>query len=81
MALHRLVNIDGQRWEITDKEIIAEHSCDRCGRFIRTFTVAQVAAELLGDVPHDVLIELCDECVGAYFPGLVDIANKMLRNV
>jgi hypothetical protein len=81
MAHHRFVTIDGQRHEITELPITGEDSCDRCGRYLSHKTTVQVDAGLLGDAPHDVLIELCFTCVSGDFPGLADVANKVLGRV
>jgi hypothetical protein len=78
MAFHRFVTIDGQRHDITELPIIGETSCDRCGRYMIHKTIVQLDAEALIDAPHDVLIELCLACVGDHFPGLADIATKVL---
>lgn len=81
MADHKFVTIGGTRYDISRAEISSEKSCDRCGRYVMTSTRAEVASALLGDVPHSVLVELCGECVAAHFPGLVDLAHKVLRHV
>jgi hypothetical protein len=78
MTFHRFVTIDGQRHDITGLDITGETSCDRCGRYTVAKTTVQVNTGLLGDVPHDVLVELCAACVGDHFSGLVDVATKVL---
>lgn len=78
MAFHRFVTVDGQRHDITELPITGETSCDRCGRYMVAKTTVQVDCSLLVDVPHDVLVELCASCVGDHFPGLADIATKVL---
>jgi hypothetical protein len=80
MARHRFVTINGNRHDITDQPITSEDSCDRCGRYLTEKTTVQVNAALLGDAPHDVLIELCRPCVSEHFPGLADIATKVLSH-
>ena len=78
MAFHRFVTVGGQRIDITELAIDGQTSCDRCGRYTNGKTTAQVNAELLGDAPHDVLVELCPACVAEAFPGLVDVAHKVM---
>ncbi len=78
MAVQRIVTINGQRHDITGLSITNETTCDRCGRYMVARTTVQVDCNLLGDAPHDVLVELCAACVGQHFPGLADLATKVL---
>lgn len=78
MAFHRFVTIDGQRHDITGLDIDGQTSCDRCGRYTVAKTTVQVNNGLLVDAPHDVLVELCFACVCDHFPGLADLATKVL---
>jgi hypothetical protein len=81
VAHHRFVTINGQRHDITELPLTSETSCDRCGRYLTEKTTVQVNAGLLGDAPHDVLLEICDNCIREAFPGLADIAAKVLARV
>jgi hypothetical protein len=72
------VTIDGERHDITGLAIVCETSCDRCGRYTVAKTTVQVDLALLVDAQHDVLVELCAACVGDHFPGLADVATKVM---
>ena len=81
MAFHRFITIDGTRHDITDLETTPEHSCDRCGRYVSTWTDVEVDGLVLNNMPGNAVVELCAACVRDYFPGLVDLANKVLGRV
>lgn len=78
MAFHRFVTVDGKRIEITGIVASGEQSCDRCGRYMTEWTTANVAAGLLVGALNPVQVELCAACVGDHFPGLCDIATKVM---
>lgn len=81
MAFRRFITIDGERHDITGLIPVGEHSCDRCGRYMTTFTQVHVDGAILVDAPSGALVELCAACVGDHFPGLADLATKVLGRV
>lgn len=80
MAFHRFITLDGTRHDITTLDTSSEHSCDRCGRYMATWTTAHVDGAILVDAPSGAAVELCAACVGDHFPGLADLAVKVLGN-
>ena len=79
MALHRLVNLEGKRWEITDKAIIAEHSCDSCGEYMTEFATAEIPAGWGQPAHEPTLVELCERCLKGRAPVIMDCAVKLAR--
>ena len=77
MGFHRFVTIRGQRFDITNTPVIDERDCDRCGSFVRHRTRVTLPTELVAEIPADTLVDICDQCVTLYFPGLVDLAHKV----
>lgn len=78
MAVHEFVTISGTRHDITGVDITREHACDRCGRYMTTWTSIDVACGLVIGAEFDVPVDLCEACVRDHFPGLADIAVKVL---
>lgn len=81
MGFVRFAEIDGKRVDVTNVRIRVERTCDRCGRYMETWTSVAVDHNILVSADYDVPVDLCAACVGDHFPGLADLASKVLSRV
>lgn len=78
MASRVFVIVDGKRIDITDVMAVREQACDRCGRYMTVWTTISTPPELVDGALNAVLVELCLECSRTLYPGLPDVAAKVL---